>query len=208
MIKNKRRALLVVAASMIFTSTLNNISYANTTNENKSPSGVNTKGWSTSIIIPKTVSGIKYSGFTQIQTLLSQKAAASTIVSTDKSAPSGRIGVHTALYREGTGNAIVSSAWKYNSRSTTVHEITVSASATKGKNYRARGTMKCYNTSTGSYVGVSLNATPYIPASLSEKEMLDQEYLSYKNMNLTISDEELQERINMYEIRGMIAAKA
>lgn len=138
------------------------------------------------------VSGINYTGYTEV-TKVGTIVGATTNVTTSKLVSPGGIGAHAALYREGTGTAVASTSWGYNSSSTkSFYKTATYRGAKSGQNFRAQGTMKSYNQSTGTYVGTSLKTSPY---------------LTYKSMNLTISDRELQERIRMYESKQMIAAE-
>lgn len=204
--KNKKYAILTLALTSVIT--LNGVSaYANTTiNENNK--SVSSRSYSQSASVPKTVNGVTFSGYTMTQTgNVLGIVSALTVVNTSSKVPGGYIGAHTALYKEGSGTAVSSSSWAYNGSSTNYFQRTAQTkSAKKGTNYRTHGTMKCYNKSTGSYVGVTLNKSPYVTYSLDE-ENIDDEYLSYKTMNLTISEDEKEERVEMYEEKGMIAAE-
>lgn len=183
----------------------NNIQNANIEKSNYlSEDGMSRLGTASSQTVSKSVGGITYSGHTVISTIAGGKAKATSVVSTNKTAPSGYIGAHTAVYREGTGSAVSSSSWTYNKSSGTYIQANSSyGSAQKGQKFRAKGTMKSYNPSNGSYVGTSLNASPYSTYSLNS----DDEFLSYKTMELTIPDKEVQERVEMYENKRMIAAE-
>jgi len=214
----KTKKTIILALSIASISLLNINSYADTGNVQSNleeinssvNGGISTMGSASSSPVSKTVSGITYRGHTVVQTLLAGRAVASTVVNTSSPASSGYIGAHTALYREGTGSAISSSSWSYNKSSTTYHDVTTYVtSGQKGQNFKAKGTMKSYNTSTGQYVGTTLNNSPYIPYSLNidESPNVDNQYLSYKTMDLTISQDKVQERIEMYENKGMIAAE-
>ncbi len=143
---------------------------------------------------PKDVSGVRYYGRTQVATIVGENAISSaTRVRANKIVKAGRMGGHTAIYREGTGTAVASSSWKYNSTSASTHYTRLSyTKPSKGQNFRAKGTMQLYEESTGKYVGVTLIPSPFV---------------MYKSMNLTISDEELQERTMMYDTKKMIAAE-
>ena len=204
--KNKKSAILTLAVTSIVA--LNSVSsFANTTiTENNN--GISTLSDAISSSVSKTVNGVTFKGRTMVQTAnVLGKVSALTIVETSAKVPGGYIGAHTALYKEGSGTAVSSSSWAYNSSSTNYFQRTAqTTSAKKGTNYRTHGTMKCYNKSTGNYVGVTLNKSPYVTYSLDE-ENIDDEYLSYKTMNLTISEDEKQERVEMYEEKGMIAAE-
>ena len=193
--RNKLTTSLAIAIASI--SVFGNIiSHANNIKENNNynlKSDLNTRASSSSTGVSKTVSGVKYTGKTKIETnTILKKVTASTIVETNNIVSSGRIGAHTALYKEGTGEAIMSSSWSYNNAAKKIHTVSVSKKSPVAGNYRAKGTMKSYNESNGTYVGTSLNPSGY---------------LSYKSMNLTISDEELKERMTMYETKDMIAAE-
>lgn len=204
--KNKKYTILTVAVMLIVA--LNSMStYANTTINEKNNS-ISTRSDAISSSVEKKYNGVKFKGRTMVQTAnVLGKVSALTIVETSAKVPGGHIGAHTALYKEGSGTAVSSSSWAYNSSSTNYFQRKVqTTSAKKGTNYRAHGTMKCYDKTIGDYRGVTLNKSPYITYSLDE-ENIDDEYLSYKTMNLTISEDEKQERVEMYEEKGMIAAE-
>ena len=194
--RNKLTTSLAIAIASI--SVFGNIiSHANNIKENNSynlKSDLNTRASSSSTGVSKTVSGVKYTGKTKIETnTILNKVTASTIVETNNIVSSGRIGTHTALYKEGTGEAIMSSSWSYNNAAKKIHTVSVSKKSPVAGNYRAKGTMKSYNEINGTYVGTSLNPSGY---------------LSYKSMNLTISDEERirkygeYKEINVYDNDG------
>lgn len=185
-------ALAITIASVTMFGSI--VSYADGISEKNSNIIIDSRASSSSSETPAfPVSGVNYYGKTQISTnTVSKVAIATSIARTDKTVPSGRIGVHTALYREGTGTAITSSSWSYNNSSTKSHSINAYHNSPKAGNYRAQGTMKAYEEKTGLYKGKTLNTSAY---------------LTYKNMNLTISDNEMQERVRMYETKDMIAAE-
>lgn len=161
-------------------------------------------GTASSPTVKKSVGGITYSGHTVIATIAGGRAQATSVVSTNTTAPSGYIGAHTAVYREGTGSAISSSSWTYNKSSGKYLQANSTyEGATKGQKFRAKGTMRSYDPSSGDYIGTSLTTSPYSTYSLNT----DDEFLSYKTMELTIPEEEVQERVKMYEDKRMIAAE-
>lgn len=157
--------------------------------------------------VKHTVGGITYSGNTAIATLLLGKVQAISSVTSSKKVLAGYMGAHTAVYRDGTGSAVSSSSWTYNKSAGLLHQVdSVYSSAKKGQKFRAQGTMRSYNPANGGYISKSLTASPYATYSAYPLNS-DDEYLSYKTMNLEISDEEVQERIKMYEDKRMISAE-
>ena len=193
---NKKKITATLAMSFTAMSLIGGVNvYANDTGlyDNYlfgSPNNIEGRVTSNEVSTPE-ISGVTYHGKTEASIGIYSVSATSHVRSS-KTVQPGRMGVHTALYKEGTGTAIRSSSWSYNTSSGKTHKVHASVSSPANGKYQARGTMKGYDESTGNYYGKSLISTSYV---------------TYKSMPLTISEEELKERMMMFETKDMIAAE-
>lgn len=178
------KKLMAVILSLIVM--VSGISYA----EIYTDAGVEPRSTFTGDDLNFTVNGNKYQAHTGVRKYNDGLYGYSTVMCKDGAVPAGYLGAHSNLYNNKTGRIEKAGDWKYTT--TKVASVTSKTSKTTNEgSYFTKGTVKVYNTSTKEFVGKTLSYSPVI---------------TYSEMGLELSEEELEERENLYETKGMIAA--